>query len=387
MTESAIHVLTNEDNMRLEVFPDVFEQDGTRKSIRFQDLVEQMFNIVEKMIDHQSSAANRSGKSLKCRARNRIDGWDIDDVVSERDCNPAIATLQNLGRGWVHLVNDIGAVIFLGRDFGEMIKPTSEAGCCKHWAELPVESYYLGVCVSDIVQIIKSYGDKNSTEPRKLTHSISWPDSDNRFQPCKCGNRPNHSDLPQTLQSPEKCKSLPGNKELAPNGAVIFRHNIELRNISRMFDRDKTTIKDSHTLQPPKDSVVGSSQEESSAQSSTSGGLRSGPSPGEAPLEPLPPSKGMNREPSASDHDIHRPPERGSAHAKTTQGEATGGEVDEGNTKQRSRQERRTENMVQGNRYASPNTIDRADSGQKRSRWSRFKKLCGNPIHKLFRKS
>lgn len=141
MTESAIHVLTNEDNMRLEVFPDVFEQDGTRKSIRFQDLVEQMFNIVEKMIDHQSSAANRSGKSLKCRARNRIDGWDIDDVVSERDCNPAIATLQNLGRGWVHLVNDIGAVFFLGRDFGEMIKPTSEAGCCKHWAELPVESY------------------------------------------------------------------------------------------------------------------------------------------------------------------------------------------------------------------------------------------------------
>lgn len=227
-TKSAIEVLTSKHNKQLNIYADEHEQDGTTTYFRFQDLVEHMYNIVDKMIEHQSLAASKPGMSLKCRARNHIDGWYFNDVISERDCNPAVATLQCMGKGWVDLVNEIGAVIFLGQGFGEIIKPTSAAACCNHWNKLPPNNYYLGVCVSDIVQIIQSHGDKDSTEPKKLTASIGWPEWNNRFRRCECGKRKAHSDLSQRLGLAKECKPLPNNNELRPNGAVVFRHNIEL---------------------------------------------------------------------------------------------------------------------------------------------------------------
>lgn len=429
-TTSAIEVLMNEHNQQLNIYRDGHE-DGKMKYFRFEDLVDQMYNIVEKMVDHHSSAASRSGMSLKCRARNHIDGWDFNDVISERDCNPAVATLQSLGKGWVHLVNEIGAVIFLGRGFGEVITPTSAAGCCHHWAQLPTESYYLGVCVSDIVQIIESYGTKDCTEPRKLSESISWPNAEDRFRRCECGKNRDHSDLSQMLQSSRDCRSLLSDKELTANGAVIFRHNIELTGLSfsRVLTRDRRPISASRGLQVPHDSAVGSSQSQSPAQSSAVDHLHCGQSSCDAaPLEPSS-SSGIvsgSSQPAASDKDTNHDPEKGIVQGVVTEGEVTavelgqdstaqsregmpnaevvghdvydiqrntndgeavGGEVEEGRNGRQSRQEpQKDEEMVQEHSDAPRNTNDRADLDENVGRRSRFKKQWKRFILSLFGK-
>lgn len=432
-TNPAIEVLTSKHNRQLKIYVDKHEQDGTTTYFCFHDLVEHMYNIVEKMIEHQKSAATKPGINLKCRARNHIDRWDFTDVISERDCNPAFATLQSLGKGWADLVNDIGAVVFLGQGFGEMIKPTSAAGCCKHWAQLPTDCYYLGVCVSEINQIIESHGNKDCTEPRKLSKSISWPNAENRFRRCECGSEHDHSDLSQMLQSSKEFKSLPGNKELTANGAVIFRHNIDLTGLSfsRMFNRDRKVINASHDLQIPHDSGVGSSQSQSQspAQSSAGGHLHSGQSSREAaPLEPSPSSGIVSGSSQAtnSDEDTNHHPGKGTVQGvvtdgevtavelgqdsttqsregmpdgeaaghdvcdiqrNTNDGEAVGGEVEGGKNGRQSRQEpQRDEEMAQENSNASRNTNDRADLGQNLGKRLRFKKQWKRFILRLFGK-
>ncbi|KAL1626697.1 hypothetical protein SLS54_002860 [Diplodia seriata] len=333
-TESAIEVLTNAVNKQLKIYADGQQQDGTPKYIRFEDLVGQVYNVFEKMIDHQNDSASRAGKSLKCRVRKHIDGWNFEDVILNRDCDSAVATLQEMGKGWVDLVHDIKAVTFLGQNFGELIKPTPAAEYCTHWAQLPVDSYYLGVCVSDIVQIIQSYGGQVSTEPTKLTASIGWPDSDNRFRRCECGPQQDHSDLSQKLGSSERCKSLIANKELALNGAVIFRHNIELTgtSLSRMFHRERRKTNDSCGLMRPNGSVAASSQTQSPTESSTCGNR---PYPGSSlhealTLQPSPPSEAATRGPTGFDQEMYGQSERKNIHTSAMEEKAERAKAIEG---------------------------------------------------------
>ncbi|KAM0480471.1 hypothetical protein ACHAPX_004302 [Trichoderma viride] len=138
--ESAVEVLTNEHNMKLKVYRDKSQHServlwkGTDKEnvvyeergnfYRFQDLVDDLHNVLEKMVEYQNHVTNRDGVSLKCRVRKHLDGWEFDDIVENQDCRPSVATLEAMGYGWVNLITEIGAVTLLGRDFGEIIQPS-----------------------------------------------------------------------------------------------------------------------------------------------------------------------------------------------------------------------------------------------------------------------
>lgn len=255
--ESAVQVLTNEHNMKLKIYRDKSQHServlwkGTDKEnvvyeerenfYRFQDLVDDLYNILEKMVEYQNHVTNRDGVSLKCRIRKHLDGWEFDDIVENQDCRPSVATLEAMGYGWVNLITEIGAVTLLGRDFGEIIQPSGTEMLCDRWSQMPMGGYLLGACLSDLANIIRSHGNE---EQLRLTNNISWHSSDKPFEQCRCANSPKHSYLVQELRKSkdyQKFKSndsndsndssgskIYGSASLNLRGAVIFSHNYQL---------------------------------------------------------------------------------------------------------------------------------------------------------------
>ncbi|KAL6699840.1 hypothetical protein J3F84DRAFT_345145 [Trichoderma pleuroticola] len=245
--ESAIQVLTNESNMKLKIYRDksqyneiVLRRGTDREEVvyeekenfyRFQDLVDDLYNNLEKMVEYQANATNKDGVSLKCRVRKHLDGWEFDDTIKNKDCHPRVATLEAMGQGWVNLITDIGAVVLLGNNFGEIIQPSNTEAICDRWSRMPEDRYYLGACVSDLTNIMRSHGEEGDEHVR-LTHNTSWHNSDKAFGPCNCSIKAasNHSYLVQELRKSKNSRGIPsaGSRTLKPRGAVIFSHNIQL---------------------------------------------------------------------------------------------------------------------------------------------------------------
>ncbi|KAL7918478.1 hypothetical protein ACQKWADRAFT_316483 [Trichoderma austrokoningii] len=238
--ESAVHVLTNEHNMKLKIYRDKSQHServlwkGTDKEsvvyeekenfYRFQDLIDDLYNVLEKMVEYQNHITNKDGVSLKCRIRKHLDGWEFDDIIENQDCRPSVATLEAMGYGWVNLVAEIGAVTLLGKDFGEIIQPSHTEMLCDRWARVPRDGYYLGACVSDLATIIRAHGSEGD-EQLRLTNNISWHSSD---KPCRCHNAPfsKHSYLVQELRRSKDAKAGSSSSALLHlRGAVIFSHN------------------------------------------------------------------------------------------------------------------------------------------------------------------
>lgn len=266
--KSAVQVLTSERNMKLKVYRDksqhnervvwrgmeketvVYEEE---KFYHFQDLVDDLYNVLEKMVEYQHHVTNRDGVSLKCRILKHLDGWEFDDVIENQDCRPSVATLEAMGYGWVNLINDIGAVTLLGRDFGEIIQPSDTEMHCNRWSQMPKGGYFLGACVSDLAAIIRSHGNE---EQLRLTNNTCW--YNRSFESCQCHTSTKHSYLVQELRKSKddkRSKSNDGNDShgishsrgnnihntasLDVRGAVIFSHNYQLA--FKQHDVEKVT--------------------------------------------------------------------------------------------------------------------------------------------------
>lgn len=263
--ESAVQVLTNERNMKLKVYRDKSQHNervvwrGTEKDTlvyeeekfyHFQDLVDDLYNVLEKMVEYQNHVKNRDGVSLKCRILKHLDGWEFDDVIENQDCRPSVATLEAMGYGWVNLISDIGAVTLLGRDFGEIIQPSGTEMHCDRWSQMPKGGYFLGACVSDLANIIRSHGNE---EQLKLTDNTSW--YNRSFESCQCHTSSKHSYLVQELRKSKDDKRSKSNNandssgnngsaicttaSLDVRGAVIFSHNYQLA--FKQHDVEKAT--------------------------------------------------------------------------------------------------------------------------------------------------
>lgn len=262
--ESAVQVLTNEHNMKLKIYRDKSQHNervvwrGTDKEIvvyeeetfyRFQDLVDDLYNVLEKMVEYQNHVTNRDGVSLKCRILKHLDGWEFDDIIENQDCRPSVATLEAMGYGWVNLITEIGAVTLHGQDFGNIIQPSEIL--CDRWSQMPKGGYFLGACVSDLANIIRSHGNEKQL---KLTNNISWHSSDKPFMPCRChtsASSSKHSSLVQELRKSKDYKRFKSNDSNDSNGnngssaslnlrgAVIFSHNYQL--VFKQDDVEKFT--------------------------------------------------------------------------------------------------------------------------------------------------
>ncbi|KAI3319843.1 hypothetical protein HD806DRAFT_538810 [Xylariaceae sp. AK1471] len=246
--DASLQVLINEKNRNLTLYMDkteVYEEnirEGTTtnnssrrqtRHYRLEDKIEHIYNILEKLIDHQTDAERRTGLQIKVRPRQQLEGWDFKDLVKDGDpIFPRVTTLPTIGKGWVDFTRAIHAITLFGSGFGELIQPRqTNTGSCNRWSLLPKESYYLAACVSNLLEIMEEYGDPASN-PRRLCDNIIWHMKQATFDPCPCtkNGENSHHDPVQALFPLKFTNSLKKKPQINLNdrGAVIFGHNMSL---------------------------------------------------------------------------------------------------------------------------------------------------------------
>ncbi|KAJ8113914.1 hypothetical protein ONZ43_g5031 [Nemania bipapillata] len=135
--DSAIDVLINPKNLGLKLYP---EKDGY---LHLESRIDHIYNVLEKLIDHQSDVTGDCDKSSRSTPRRYLEGWDFEDLATNRD--PLYPRVATLGAG-------------VGRGFGDIIRP-ADVNICEYWAELPKQKYYIASCVSDLECIVKEHGN------------------------------------------------------------------------------------------------------------------------------------------------------------------------------------------------------------------------------------
>ncbi|KAL1637009.1 hypothetical protein SLS58_009535 [Diplodia intermedia] len=254
-TKSAIDVLTDHDNMVLRLYPDKPQQDikMVHKQVagdaqdpppeavtedksafyRFQDRVDEIYNVLEKIIDQQIDAAGQSGMKLSAKARKHLEGWDFKDLATSKDpVYPRVAKLSAMGYGWVDFTRAIQAITLFGKGFGELIQPEGSSTQCKKWSRVPEGRYYLAAAVSDMRKIMELDGDPDAN-PMRVCESLIWYNPVTPFgPPCSCERDPSPSTVhpdPVQVLFPSRMRALLPRMppiKLGDQGGVIFGHNL-----------------------------------------------------------------------------------------------------------------------------------------------------------------
>ncbi|EXL97681.1 hypothetical protein NOF04DRAFT_6872 [Fusarium oxysporum II5] len=220
--DSAIDVLINPTNQALKLYP---ERNGF---IVLADRIDQYYNLLEKMLDHQTDIARRHSANLEKMPRKYLEGWDFEDLSANRDpLHPRLVTLDPAGKGWVDLTRALQAVTLTGRGFGELVRPVGPASC-ETWSQLPRHRYLLACCVSDMDAIVRDHRS-SSDDYVRLSDDLIWHNAVNISGRCHCGcvaahhGEPVHVLFPSTLSHRLCARRTP--MPIAGSGAVVFGHN------------------------------------------------------------------------------------------------------------------------------------------------------------------
>ncbi|KAM0512399.1 hypothetical protein ACHAPE_008848 [Trichoderma viride] len=220
-TDSAIHVLINDDNRRLPIYRN---RDG---HIQFEDRVEYMHSVLERLINYQHYVS-RYIKELKSHPRRNLEGWDLRDLATNVDpLHSRVAILATEGKGWVDFVRATHTITLFGNGFGDLIQTTS-TNQCKYWSRLPKNKYYLAVTVPDLSKILELHGNDNASSV-EIAKGVIWHSPGEFFVSCRCKSAltKDHCDPVQTFFPANlAAKLLPRDSlPLDNHGAYIFGYN------------------------------------------------------------------------------------------------------------------------------------------------------------------
>ncbi|KAH8812294.1 hypothetical protein F5884DRAFT_855596 [Xylogone sp. PMI_703] len=245
---SAMEVLLNPENLVLELYHGKGTTEAILKPsssseipktgkthIRLRDRIERLYNMLEKIIDHQEEIMGIIGEELKHIGRKNLEGWDFKDLATNEDpLHPRVCKLGTRGKCWVDFSRAIRAVTLFGTGFGEIIQPAHVSGPCKYWATLPKGKSYLAISVSDLDNIIDRFGNPNSS-PVRLTSHLVWYNPNDSLQACQCiieQQQTEHSELAQVVLPSHFRKRLPKHNSVRlkdwGSGAIVFGYNADL---------------------------------------------------------------------------------------------------------------------------------------------------------------
>ncbi|RKK92206.1 hypothetical protein BFJ68_g8637 [Fusarium oxysporum] len=220
--DSAIDVLINPKNQALKLYP---ERNGF---IVLADRIDQYYNVLEKMLDHQTDIARRHRGNLGNMPRKYLEGWDFEDLSANRDpLHPRLVTLDPAGKGWVDLTRALQAVTLTGRGFGELVRPVGPAPC-ETWSQLPRHRYLLACCVSDMEDIVRDHRS-SSDDYIRLSDDLIWHNAVNISGRCHCScvtahhGEPVHVLFPSALSHKLCARGIP--MAIEGGGAIVFGHN------------------------------------------------------------------------------------------------------------------------------------------------------------------
>ncbi|KOC15945.1 hypothetical protein AFLA70_169g002231 [Aspergillus flavus AF70] len=236
---SAMEVLLNPDNLSLQLYhanqgePD----DTTLPQMRIRDRVDRLYNVLEKIMDHQAEITGPDRGASRDMARGNLEGWDFKDLATQEDplC-PRVCKLGTRGKSWVDFTRDIHAATLFGTGFGEILRPVNTSQPCPYWSRLPEGKSYLAVSGYDLANIIDRFGNPNSS-PVRLTRNLIWCNSpDNVSGTCKCIGCPEqteHSELAQVILPLHFRRRIQKHNTIRSrdwgHGAVIFGYNRDFR--------------------------------------------------------------------------------------------------------------------------------------------------------------
>ncbi|KAJ4206405.1 hypothetical protein NW759_014194 [Fusarium solani] len=218
--DSAIEMLVKSKNRGLRLYG---EKDG---DLLLEDRIDHLYNILEKLIDHQADIAGYCGEKLDSKPRKYLEGWDFDFMLATTsELHARVATLDAGGKSWVDLTRAVHAVTLVGCGFGDIIRPAN-ADICHHWTELPKQKYYIASCFSDLNRVVKQHGSLHNPFVR-LSHNLVWHTPTTMFEPCRCrgASEKDQCEPVQTLFPLALSERLPPRTEATSqekHGALIF---------------------------------------------------------------------------------------------------------------------------------------------------------------------
>ena len=139
----------------------------------------------------------------------------------------ASSKLDQSASGWHRLIRQSDAVVLLGNNFGEIIKPSGQF--CANWKSVPQGQCCLAVPMVVLKRICSKYGD-SATVPITLAPCTYWLIRSHPFN-CACGGRRTNNravcNRIQTLSAINITKESSGAPDIFrsghhDNGAIIF---------------------------------------------------------------------------------------------------------------------------------------------------------------------
>lgn len=239
--EAAVFVLMNEKNMRRRLFENPVEEleensvdasgkltvvtKTNRTYFHFSDKVEQIYRVLEQIVDHQATTAGEGGLNLsKIFTRRQLDGYDFMDIIEDRDpLYPKVYDPHGFSEGWVDLVKAIPATPIFGNGFGELIQPIDTRGLCSSWVAVPKFRGYLAVSVSIVTSLLQR-GNMNEV-PWRILDDIYWYPTGKSFEACQCEHVSSCDRVQVLLPSGttrRRVKSISSPICLEEKGALIF---------------------------------------------------------------------------------------------------------------------------------------------------------------------
>jgi hypothetical protein len=207
---SAIDILVDQGHRRLPVYPakeETYTETttsslGTIETVTktkttvttLGDKVEELYEYLEKMIDHKSQVENPKGCNAKVRLRRHLEGWDFRDLTASRDpFHLRVATLPTSAFSWVELTRAAQTITIFGKRFGELVTPSigSTKVTCPSWRSVPTGKHYLCASLADIQSIIDDAGGDIVGNPVLVGPKLVWvnPSRACPFAECVCERR------------------------------------------------------------------------------------------------------------------------------------------------------------------------------------------------------
>lgn len=198
----------------------------------FEDLVRQIYHVLEQMQDYQLKMLTSTGVNLRFTDRDKLEGFDFMDVVDGPSVIlPKVVILKRSGKGWMDFTRSIRAITLLGKDFGEIMKPGEGSNTlCKNWRHIPAGRDYLTASISTLHHICKREGDRHA-KPMALCRGVYWHKAHLMFESCTCkpGKQSSSCDRIQVLLPPSLGPKIHPQPFEYMDGAVIFGKSKRLR--------------------------------------------------------------------------------------------------------------------------------------------------------------
>lgn len=211
------------------------------RGVTLKDQVERLYDILEKVVDHQIASNNREGVDIKLRPQKYLEGWDFRSVATDQDpLYPQIAYFPTMGEGWVDLCKAIHAITFFGRGFGEIIEPVNKDSCSR-WSMLPSDQFYLAASVSHLQKLASIRGEEVES-PMRLRDDLFWAISEEALQNCFCTTTGRCCDRAQKIHRSSRSGKT-NSVRLDARSAVIFKQGSRWLNASPrpVYSRQETS--------------------------------------------------------------------------------------------------------------------------------------------------